>query len=145
MKKYFILSLLFLVINSNLINAQSDYNWEPIGLTLTGNNNYQGVEAFYRVAECDGEYYLILKFINENENKVIIEWEDGIFTQDKVWVSNSVDNKINSIIIEPESEITCDCTQPIDELFVKIREFIPDFDDFFKYRTISLTITVIEE
>lgn len=145
MKNYLLLFLLLFLINNSFVKAQTNYTWEPIGLTVSGNNTYQGVESYYRVAECDGEYYLILKFINHNNTRVLLEWEDGIFSQSHEWMSNSTNNNIKTITIMPESEISCDCNQPIDELFVNIREFVPNFEDFLKYRAISLKITLIEE
>ncbi|MDY0160936.1 MAG: hypothetical protein RBR64_06315 [Bacteroidales bacterium] len=145
MKNLLIPLLLLLFTCNNSLNAQSDFIWEPIGLTLTGNNVYQGVEAYYRLTECNGEYSIILKFVNTNNQKIRLEWEDAIFTNNQEWVTNINDSGVKSLIIYPNSEISCSCSQPIEELFVKIREFIPDVEDFFKYRTVSFKIDFIEE
>lgn len=145
MKNLLITLILFIFISNISLNAQSDYIWEPIGLTLTGSNNiYHGVEAYYRLTECNGEYFIILKFINTNEQKVMLEWKDAIFTNNQEWITNN-DIGRKSLTINPNSAIFCNCSQPIEELFVKVKDFISNVEDFRKYRTVSFKITFIEE
>jgi hypothetical protein len=143
MKKYLLLFFLILLIQYQTSLAQSTDNWEPIGLTLTGNNIQQGVEAFYNIAECNGEYFVVIKFINHNDENVLLKWEDEVFTKNREWVQNIHENTQKSITLQSGSTILGDCTNQNDVLVIKIKDFVAEFSDFYKYRTNSLQITTL--
>ena len=145
MKKYLLLIFLAVLTHCQLSLAQSTYNWEPIGLTVSGNNIQQGVEAFYSISECNEEYVVIIKFINHNDYDVVLKWEDEIFSQDREWVHNSHENTLRSITLQSKSTIFGDCINPNDVLMLRIKDFVAEFNDFYKYRTKSLNITILED
>lgn len=140
MGKTILLFLLLLLASHQVIQAQSDYNWEPIGLTVSGDNIQQGIQAFYRIAEYNEEKFIVIKFINYNNNDVTLEWQDGVFTHDLEWVNNSNDDSFSSISIQAKEKVSGDCSNLDDMLVIRISDFVTDFSAFNKYRTLSLVV-----
>jgi len=121
--------ILFFSVSS--VFAQSNREWNPIGLTASGENKQNGVEVFYQLNKCNNEHVVFIKFINHNTSGIIVEWNDAIFTQDLKWVKNKNGDILKSLTIEGSETITGDCPgKNQKELIVNVNDFISNIDDF---------------
>lgn len=122
-------SILFLSIYS--IFAQSTQEWKPIGLTASGKNTYNGVEAFYQLNKCNTETVVFIKFINHNTFEVVVEWQDAVFTKNLKWVNGKNEGIMKKIAIEGDGVVTGDCIDINQmDLVVNVNDFIGNIDDF---------------
>lgn len=129
--------LLFFSVSS--VFAQSNSEWKPIGLTVSGKNIQNGIEAFYQLYVCNNENVIFIKFINHNNYDVTVEWKDAVFTKELKWVSN--ENIIKSLIIKADEVIFGDCSgKSQKELIVKVNDFIMNIDDFNQFKTTSFQV-----
>jgi len=121
--------ILFLSVSS--IFAQSNSEWKPIGLTASGKNMQNGVEAFYQLNKCNNENVVFIKFINHNTSGVIVEWNDAVFTKDLKWVKNEKAGMVKTITIEGGETVSGDCSgKNQNVLVVNVNDFISNIDDF---------------
>jgi len=121
--------ILFFSVSS--IFAQSNTEWNPIGLTASGKNTQSGVEAFYQLNKCNKENVIFIKFINHNTFGVIVEWNDAVFTKDLKWVKNQKAGIMKSLTIEGSETISGDCSgKNQNEVVVNVNDFIDNIDDF---------------
>lgn len=122
-------SVLFLSISA--IFAQSNPEWKPIGLTVSGNNIQSGVEAFYQLNKCNKENVVFIKFINHNTFEVVVEWQDAVFTKNLKWVKGKNEGIMKKIAIAGDGVATGDCIDINQmDLVVNINDFIGNIDDF---------------
>jgi hypothetical protein len=157
MKKIYSVILLCALIFSfhNKALAQASSDWAFIGLTVSGINISEGVEAFYQASTCNGKDVIYLKFINHNKYAVKLEWADAVFTQDLKWFyrDNTADKK--SITIPANSEVKGECTNSSAvtsgkannfhaELSVEMKDFIADKANFKRYSASDLKITSVQ-
>jgi hypothetical protein len=132
----------FLLFSISSVFAQSNSNWNPIGLTLDGRNTQNGVEAFYQLSKCNNEDVVFIKFINNNAKAVVVEWNDAIINKELKWVSNQKGNNKKTLTIGANKVIFGDCSsknQP--ELIVKVHDFINNVADFKLFKTTSFQVT----
>lgn len=127
--------------------AQSNSDWNPIGLTVNGRNLQNGVEAFYQLNKCNNEDVIFIKFINHNTNEVAISWEDVVFTKDLKWVNNKKSKNNNKTLnIKANEEIHGDCLGTNKtELVIKVHDFIKNMNDFKLFKTTLFQVTNIEK
>ncbi|MEQ1733006.1 MAG: hypothetical protein ABL940_05000, partial [Bacteroidia bacterium] len=103
-------SILFTLLFYFNTQAQTVPMWEPIGLTVTGNNQIEGIEAWYSLSKCKGQAMVYLKFVNTTNSSATIEWFDGIFTTELKWVKKEKAEDKKTLIIPANSEVKADCT-----------------------------------
>jgi len=147
MKKiYFVILLVVLISPSyNKAVGQTSSDWAFIGLTVSGTNISEGIEAFYQSGTCNGKDVIYLKFINHNKYAVKLEWSDAMFTQDLKWFyrDKAVDKK--SLTIPANSEAKGECSNSsTSQLLVEIKDFITDKSNFKRYSASDLKITPIQ-
>jgi hypothetical protein len=141
--KFKILSLLILFSVSSVF-AQSNSEWRPIGLTVSGKNVQNGVEAFYLLTKCNNENLVFIKLINHNAFAVTVNWYDAIFTKNTKWCRNQKADIRKSITIGANEVLNGDCSGNIHgELVVNALDFIKEIDDFLLFGIISLKVTNI--
>jgi len=133
-------SILFLSVSS--IFAQSQPEWIPIGLTVSGKNIHSGVEAFYQVNKCNTENVVFIKFINHNTFEVVVEWQDAVFTKNLKWVKGKNEGIMKKITIEGDGVVTGDCIDINQmDLVVNVSDFIGNIDDFNSFGVNSFSVS----
>jgi hypothetical protein len=140
--KYNVLSI-FILFYVTSVFAQSNSNWSPIGLSVSGKNMQNGVEAFYQLSKCNNEDVVFIKFINNNANAVVVEWNDAIFTKALQLQNNQKGNNKKTLTIGANKVIFGDCSsksQP--ELTVKVHDFINNIADFKLFKVTSFQVTL---
>ena len=128
----------FLVFSFNGFSQQS---WSPIGLTVSGANSYNGVDAFYQLSNCNGEDAVLVKFVNHNAYAVTIEWYPGVFSTEQKWIrkENLADKK--SIVLNPNAELAGDCTAANPCMIILLKDFSLAATNFARYGTSNFSIT----
>ncbi|MBI5218022.1 MAG: hypothetical protein HY958_03735 [Bacteroidia bacterium] len=143
--KFKILSFIIL-FSGSFTFAQTSSDWNPIGLTVDGKNMQNGIKAFYQLNKCNNEDVVFIKFINDNTNAVVAEWNDAVFTKEHKWVGNEKGDSKKSLTIGGNVIIIGDCSgisHP--ELVVKIHDFIKNINDFKSFKTTFFQVTVIKK
>jgi hypothetical protein len=136
--------ILFFSVSS--LFAQSNAEWNPIGLTASGNNIQSGVEAFYQLNKCNKETVVFIKFINHNNFEVAVEWYDAVFTKDSKWVKNENTAIIKSLTIGVNEVESGDCSDKNKkELVVNVNDFISNIDDFNLFGINSFKVSSINK
>lgn len=138
--KYLYITLIFLQLYI-FANAQNSHQWQNIFLKPTGDNVQDGVAAFYKVDECNGQKVVFLKFINTNNYSVQIEWYDGIFTIDKEWKKFLDADHLKTLNLAPGKEISGECNDSI--MSIKISDFVNP-EKFKRYGTFYFEVNNIK-
>jgi hypothetical protein len=122
--------------------AQSNEEWSKIGLSASGKNIQNGVEAFYKTAICSEEKVVLIKFVNHNSFAVKAEWDEAIFTNEMIWYTRSSDNSKKMITIGVNETIYGDCSDESKKiLVVRISDFIKTSDNFKLFGIKSFKVT----
>jgi|GEM_PF-2780559 len=125
----------------NPVQAQQNSDWKPVGLAVTGKNVQQGVEAYYQISKCGNEDVIFVRFINNNSKPVKVEWNDGIFNSDQVWLSNSKINTRKTLNIEAFKAIEGSCNSNVcPELVLRIKDFTDNAENVRIYRALSFHV-----
>lgn len=111
--------------------------WQNAVLRADGFTELNGVEAFCDKTICDGEEYVFIKFINNNDYKVRVEWKDAVWVNGVWYYSKNENNKV--FYLDPKSTTTgqCDGEQ---KLKVKISSIIDDPQSFQHFTVSGLAI-----
>ncbi len=120
--------------------SQNKDNWEPVYLLVTGANTMDGVEACFKLAKCNNEDVVYIKFNNHNEYSVKLEWFDAVFTQELRWINKDGEGNKKTLIIPSKMEARGGCESNNTELVVKLKDFIVDKNNFKRFHTSQLTI-----
>lgn len=106
--------------------------WQNAVLRADGVTELDGVEAFCDKTTCNGEDVVFIKFINNNDYKVRIEWQDAIRVNG-VWYYSKTTSKI--FYLDAKSTTTGQCDgEP--KLKVNVASII-DNPKKFQYFTLS--------
>lgn len=146
-KKLPLLILLFVLIfcSSSRMNAQSDADWQPIYLQVTGHNMMDGVEASFQVRTCNGEDLIYIKYINHNDYAVKLEWFDAVFTQALKWINKEQAADKKTIQLAAKEEAMGKCSNNLyAELIVKVKDFTADKKDFKRYSASRLLVSGVQ-
>lgn len=138
MKKFIFLALAFFCLQN--LNAQQtqNQNWQNAVLRADGRTEVNNVEAWCQKVTCDGEEYVLIKFINKNDYRVGVEWIDAIWINGTWFYAPEPNNK-KVLYLEAKSTVSGDCTgEP--KLKVRISNIINNPADFQHY-TVSGLIT----
>ena len=111
------------------ISAQS---WQPIKLTVSGNNVIDSVEAFFQLTNCYGKDVVFIKFVNQNTSRVVVQWQDAVFTKELKWINREHSPEVKSVTLESHSEITGDCGGK-EIVVVPLNNFIANVNEFKLY------------
>lgn len=127
----FCIRCFFLFFSISSIFAQSNQVWSPIGLTASGKNMQNGVEAFYQLVKCNNENVVFIKFVNHNSYGVSLEWNDAVFTKDSKWVVNKNVEQSKLLMLEGNNSVSGDCSGINQSaLVVKVNDFVSRMEDF---------------
>ena len=124
--------------------AQSNQEWKSIGLTASGKNVQNGVEAFYQLNKCNNENVVFIKFINHNNFGIALDWNDAVFTKDFRWVVNANVQTLKHLTLAGNISVSGDCSGiNQSELVVKVNDFISNIEDFNLFGINSLKVSSI--
>ncbi len=145
-KKTILISLVivFAFISSKII-CQTNQEWQPIFLLITGDNKMDGIEASFQVNSCNGEDVVYVKFINHNPYTVKLEWFDAIFTQGLKWINKEQEKEKKSLVIAANAEVKGECSDnKYKELVVNLKNFGTDKKDVKRYSSSQLMVTSVQ-
>jgi hypothetical protein len=115
---------------------QNNQNWQNAILRADGLTQLNGVEAFCAKVSCSSEDYIIIKFQNNNNYRVRVEWTDAIFVNG-VWFYSQSGQK--AVMLEANSSKEGSCSvEP--KLTAKISSIIASPSDFQHYTVSGLTV-----
>src|SRR3989304_9864259 len=83
--------------------------WDPIGLDVVGHNTMNGVNASYQQNTCNGQDVVYIKFTNNNNYSVELNWDNAVFTQDLQWISKEDAADKKTIILAANQNLQGDC------------------------------------
>jgi hypothetical protein len=122
----------FLAFNAQ----QNTQNWQNAILRADGFTQVNGVEAFCAKVSCNNEDYIIIKFQNNNNYRVRVEWTDAIFVNG-VWFYAQSGQK--AMMLEAKSSMEGSCsTEP--KLTARISSIIANPSDFQHYTVSGLIV-----
>jgi len=128
----------------NDVKAQSVSSevWQEAKVNAAGGNYVNGVDVFYKRVTCDTKEQIIIKFVNNNSEDVLIEWADGVYTQDKQWVHNERNDKARELKLKAKQEIEGNCELKSEEsLRVDVDQYVSDPEKNFKYAPSYIEVT----
>lgn len=113
MKKIAFITLLTLITFISKAQAKpslTDVNgivWQNAILRADGVTEIEGVEAYYLKTKCANQEFVLIKFINNNNFRVGVQWLDAVWVNG-VWFY-SKNNNSKKVYIEANETITGSC------------------------------------
>jgi len=120
--RLFFVSVLFF---SSLVKSQEKKNWEPLLINVDGTNRFDDLEAFYCLSNCNDTSTVFLKFKNNNNYKLKIQWK--VIMIDKAGNFFPGKNESCELVIEPLKEMKGECSVDANQLKVKLTDFGIDY------------------
>src|ERR1017187_6748096 len=135
--------LFFLFKNFAQTNAPSGQaGWNPIGFNVSGTNNtVNGVAVYYQLSTCNGEDVVFVKFVNNNNYSVNVEWYPAVFTQEHKWIKKETLADKKSVTLNPNSELEGNCSGTKPETVIRLSDFSIKKSDFFRYSTSNIAVS----
>ena len=137
MKKYLLFVLCFHFFISKSF-AQT--TWNPIGLSVSGNNTMNGVDALFQLNTCNGEDVVFMKLVNHNSYAVTVEWYPAVFTNDLKWIKKENLSDKKSIALDPNSEVASDCSGANPMMMNLLKDFSVVASNFMRFGTTNFVI-----
>ena len=137
MKKYLLFAFCFLFLHSKIF-AQN--TWNPIGLSVSGDNTMNGVDALFQLNTCNGEDVVFMKLVNHNSYAVIVEWYPAVFTNDLKWIKKENISDKKSITLSPNSDVASDCSGSYRIMMNLLKDFSIGAADFMRFGTTNFAV-----
>lgn len=142
MKKLSFIILLAVLSFTSLAQSKTNLNagatnWQNAILRADGKTEMDGIEAYCMKTTCEGEDFILIKFINKNEYKVVVQWVDAIFING-VWYYPQNQNPVK-IQLDAKNTLAGQC-EVAGKLKVKISSIINNPKDFQHYTVSGLEI-----
>ena len=119
--------------------------WQKAMVNVDGTHIVYGVEVLYRRTSCNSQEQILLKFVNSNSEDVLIEWSDGIYTEDKKWIMNERNDKARELKLKAKSQIEGACEDDAAQILrIDLSEYLSDNKQSFSYAPAYLDITKAE-
>lgn len=134
------LLLSVLLVSSTFVKAQESNDWQPIYLQVTGNNEIDGVSAWFKPSDCNGEKVVLVKLQNTNAYAVDITYYQGVFTQELKWIEKR-ENTIHLTLPAKETLIGECAVENV--LMVPLSGFIADGSQFKRFAANEFTVKPI--
>ena len=116
--------------------------WEKAMVNAAGGNDAQGVDVFFQTVTCNSKKQIILKFVNNNDQDVLIEWGDGVYTRDKEWIMNERHDKTRELNLKANSQIEGSCDKRSEEILrIDLDQFIDDQNMTFRFAPSFIDVT----
>lgn len=129
--------VLSMASTSNLLAQSQNDGWEHIFLLVSGHNEIDGVKAWFKKEDCNGEAVVVLKFTNTNSNAVTVSWYNAVFSQDLKWTFN--EEITHNTTIEAGETVIGSCSIS-NELNIPLSNFYDDASQFKRFSTNGLTV-----
>lgn len=134
----------FMLFYASAIFAQKSPVWHPIGLTVSGKNIQNGVEAFYRVSKSKNKDIILIKFVNLNNYAVNLEWNDAVYTKEQQWKRNEKADVRKCLTLNNNEIVSGNISDNSPkELIVKVDDFITNINDFNLYKLDAFKVSNI--
>lgn len=136
-------SIFFILFFHVKTQAQTNQKWLPMPtqITFSGGDFYEGLESYYSKSNCNNEDVVFLKFKNNTNYPITIEWFDGFLTEDLKWVTNANTIKKKLITIAPQTEIKGNCGKTNNDCIISIKSILQPVRKYKKYGLINCIIT----
>lgn len=131
-----ILLLLTLVPGSKLL-AQSGGDWQPVYLQVTGHNETDGVYAWFKHDECEGEDVVFIKLENKNPYPVDVNFFNAVFTQKLEWIKK--EDTRRTLTLDAKESIVGSCSASGDYK-ISLSDFVADASEFKRFSTYEFTV-----
>lgn len=148
MKYYACIPLLLLAFsvsaqeNVEQLPGNNSAGWQKAMVNAAGGNYINGVDVFYKGISCNSKEQIILKFVNKNSEDVLIEWADGVYTQDKQWIHNERNDKVREIKLKANEEVEGSCEDgSIQSLRFEVGQYVSDPEMNFKFAPSFIDVT----
>lgn len=116
--------------------------WEKAMVNAAGGNDVEGVDVYYQMVTCNSKKQVILKFVNNNSEDILIEWADGVYTQDKEWIVNERNNKTRELKLKANTQIEGSCDNSSDKsLRIDVDQYVTDPNKTFKFAPSYIDVT----
>ena len=149
MKRVFsakLFAFVFVLFVYRISFAQMTSDWQPIYLTVGGSNTVNGVSAFFQINICNGADVVYIKFINQNNYPVKLQWYDAVFTQEKKWVNKENPSEKKSLTLNAGSEVKGECSANNSaEVVVPLKDFIDKAENFKRYTASHFEVLIAEK
>lgn len=122
---------------SNLFAQDQNDGWEHIFLLVSGHNELDGVKAWFKKENCDGEAVILLKFTNTNANPVTVSWYNAAFSQRLKWTMH--EDVTYTTEVGAGETVTGSCIAS-NELFIPVSDFFEDPLQFKRFSTNNFTV-----
>ena len=120
----------------------SSVSWEKAKVNAAGSNYVSGVDVFFRTDNCKSKQHIILKFVNNNTEDVVIEWADGVYTEDQQWIHNQRSDKSRSIELKGLQTIQGSCESRSEmQLCIDAAQYLGDSKKKFSYAPSYIDVT----
>ena len=101
-------TFIFCSVKAQQINQQPGQAlWQNAILRADGFTEVDGVEAYCQKTICNGESYILIRFVNKNDQQVALEWVDAIYVNGNWYYSNLPLPK--KIYVPAGSTVSGDC------------------------------------
>lgn len=134
--KHLFITLLFL-FSCSFLKSQNNNNWQNAILRADGLTQLEGVEAFCQRVNCEGQEHILVKFVNNNSQKVRIEWIDGVYMNGAWFYSANPNAKV--LYLEPNSTLIGSCAES-GKLKIAVSSIQNNPQDFQHYCVSGLTV-----
>lgn len=119
--------------------------WIGALVNAAGENSKDGVNVFFKVGTCSEPDIVLLKFVNTNNNEVLIEWANGIYTSDKKWIHDERREKQKEIKIKSGKKTEGICNTGTNHeysiLKFNLNELALELDDVLKFAPSYIEVT----
>jgi len=129
-------------LNDGKDQAVSSAGWQKAMVNAAGGNYVNGVDVFYKRVTCNSKEQIIIKFVNNNSEDVLIEWADGVYSQDKEWIHNERNDKARELKLKGKEIIEGSCDKGAERILrVEVDEYMKNPEKSFKYAPSYIEVT----
>jgi hypothetical protein len=133
--------LIGFVVLASFSKGQTKDNWQLLGISIDGTNGFSGVQAYFKLATCNGVEEVQVKLVNNNNYAVRAGWRNFIYTNDGKQLSGRVAQ--DSVNIGPKSEVKADCGVNTPGLVLKLSDYDTDAANFKTFVTGDFDFVII--
>ena len=129
--------IIILLLATMAMRGQQAVTWQNAILRADGQNQLEGVQSFCQKTICNGEEVVLVKFVNNNNYKVRVEWIDAIWVKGVWYYPQNATKKV--LVLDANSNTAGTCGGE-EKLKVRITNIISNPQDFGHYTVSGLAI-----
>src|SRR6266498_1174437 len=100
--------ILAFTIAALTFKAQQAVTWKNAILRSDGQSQLEGVQSFCQKTTCNGEDVVLIKFVNNNNYKVRVEWTDAIWVKGVWYYAKNAAKKV--LVLDANSTTVGQCS-----------------------------------